>query len=102
MRRWATVRVRPAENGYLVDVTVVKELENVIQPEHATAGAATFRYDDSLTRVVDPIGRQHINAGWIPQGRDTALEQQIIADLMARSCQLGVQTLPPIVLGNGG
>ena len=31
-----------------------KELENILTPEHATAGAATFRYDTTLTRVINP------------------------------------------------
>ena len=84
MRRRAIVRVIPAKQGFWVDVVVLKELEDVIQPDHSTAGAATFRYDGSLTRVVDPIGEQEIHAGWIPKGRDTVLEQRIIGHLQAR------------------
>jgi len=84
MRRWATVQVRPGEGGYLVDVAVFRELEDVVRPEHATAGAATFRYDDSLTRVVDPVGGHEINEDWIPLGRDTALEQRILGELYER------------------
>jgi len=84
MRRRATVRVIPAEEGFWVDVVVLKELENVKKPDHATAGAATFRYDSSLTRVVDTIGEEEIHAGWIPKGRDTVLEQRIIGHLQAR------------------
>jgi len=81
MRRRAVVRVIPTEGGYLVDVTVYKELEDVERPEHATAGAATFRYDGSLTRVINPVGGQEINEGWIRQGRDVALQQEMIAQL---------------------
>ncbi len=81
MRRRAMVRVIPTEGGYLVDVAVYKELEDVQQPEHATAGAATFRYDGSLARVVNPVGGQDVDNGWIPQGRDVALQQRIIAHL---------------------
>jgi len=84
MRRWAVVHVRPGEGGYLVDVAVFRELEDVVRPEHSTAGAATFRYDDSLTRVVNPVGGQEINEGWVPQGRDTALEQRILDELYRR------------------
>lgn len=91
MRRYAKVRVIPAQGGYLVDVAVFKELENVVQPVHASAGAATFRYDSSLTRVVNPVGEQEANAGWIPKGRDTALEQRIIGQLLAR---MGPATVP--------
>ena len=84
IRRRAIVRVIPAEQGFWIDVAVLKELEDVTQPDHATAGAATFRYDDSLTRVVDPIREQDVHVGWIPKGRDTALEQRIIGHLQAR------------------
>jgi hypothetical protein len=94
IRRRAVVRVVPAEGGYWVDVAVFKELEDVRRPEHATAGAATFRYDATLTRVVSPVGEQEINVGWIPQGRDTALEQRILGHLLARCGQLGTPILP--------
>ena len=50
----------------------------------ASAGDATFRHDSSLTRVVNPVGDQETNAGWIKQGRDTALEQRILGQLLAR------------------
>jgi hypothetical protein len=72
------------EGGHFVDVAVYKELEDVLEPENASAGAATFRHDASLTRVVTPIGSQEINDGWIPKGRDTALEQRILGQLVAR------------------
>ncbi|NQT15599.1 MAG: hypothetical protein HQ582_22775 [Planctomycetes bacterium] len=84
MRRYATVRVIPAQGGYLVDVAVFKELEDLAQPVHASAGAATFRYDTSLTRVVNPVGEQGTGAGWIDKGRDRALEQRIIGEVLAR------------------
>lgn len=84
IRRYARVRVIPARGGYLVDVAVFKELEDVVRPAHSTAGAATFRYDSSLTRVVNPVGEQEIHKGWIPMGRDTALEQQIVEQLVSR------------------
>jgi hypothetical protein len=85
MRRRAVVHVSPAEGGYWVEVQVFKELEGLRRPEHATAGAATFRYDESLTRVVDPIDREDRPETWIPQGRDTVLEQWILGHLQARA-----------------
>lgn len=84
IRRRAVVRVIPDRQGYWIDVAVLKELEDVARPEHATAGAATFRYDDSLTRVVNPVAGQEVNEGWIPQGRDVALEQRILGQLQHR------------------
>ena len=84
MRRYAVVRVIPDASGYLVDLAVYKELEDVPRPERATAGAATLRYDTSLQRVDNPVGEQPIHCGWIPRGRDTLLEQRMLADLMSR------------------
>jgi hypothetical protein len=90
MRRRALVRVIPAQGGHWVDVAVLKELEDLPRPEHATAGAATFRYDSSLVGVTNPGVGGQVAKGWIAQGRDVSMEQQIIADLMSRCSQAGV------------
>lgn len=89
IRRRAIVRVIPTQGGFWVDVAVFKELENLPQPEHATAGAATFRYDTSFTRVVNPEPTTSVNQGWVPQGRDAALEQRILGQLQYRFSALG-------------
>ena len=44
----AKCRVVPQQGGYLVDVVVYKEFEDLPRPENSTAGAATFRFDNSL------------------------------------------------------
>jgi len=95
MRRRAVVRVLPAQRGYWVDVAVLKELEDLPKPQHATAGAATFRYDDSLRRVVNPVGDAGACEGWIPQGRDVGLEQEILAHLHARTTRPNHTFLSP-------
>ena len=84
IRRYAQVKVAPTQGGYWVDVAVFKELEDVIRPAHSTAGDATFRNDSSLARVTSPGGDEEINRGWIPLGRDGALESQIVAELQSR------------------
>ena len=84
IRRQAEVRVVPDQQGYLVEVIVYKELEDVRNPDHASAGEATFRYDSSLTRVVDSLTERDANEGWIPKGRDPALEQRILSEILAR------------------
>ncbi|MGQ9504470.1 MAG: hypothetical protein ACUVQG_08300 [Thermogutta sp.] len=98
VRRWAEVRVEPRDGGYWLTVLVFKELEDVNQPLAATTSSATFRNDSSLTRVVSPIGEQQVNAGWIPTGRDTVLEQRLIEQIASRfGVALPSQPAPPLV-----
>ncbi|HEY2413344.1 MAG TPA: hypothetical protein VGI40_13925 [Pirellulaceae bacterium] len=84
IRRRATVRVIPTEGGYLLDVTVQKELEDLDKPENATAGGSTLRHDGTLVRQEGPPGRFTVTLGWIPIGRDMRLEQRILADVSGR------------------
>jgi hypothetical protein len=84
IRRRATVRVIPADGGYLLDVVVQKELEDLDKPEHATAGGSTLRHDGTIVRQQGPPGRFSVTLGWIPIGRDFTLEQRILADIAAR------------------
>ncbi len=92
--RTAHVQVTPVREGFWIDVAVLKELEDVARPAHASAGAATFRNDDSLVRVVSPVGEQDVNKGWIGMGRDRALEQRILAQLQERLGMVGLQPVP--------
>lgn len=84
IRRYAVVRVIPTEGGYFVDVAVFKELEDLPKPEQSPTGTANFRNDQSLSRFNEPIGPQAVSLGWIPQGRDTAMEQKILCKLQGR------------------
>lgn len=84
IRRRATLRVIPVEGGYLIDVVVQKELEDLDKPEHATAGGATLRHDGTIVRQEGPPGRFSVTLGWIPIGRDVTLEQRILADISGR------------------
>lgn len=84
IRRRALVRVIPAGNGYVIDVAVFKELEDLPKPEQSPVGAATFRNEMSVSRFNEPINAQPLSQGWISLGRDTALEQKILCKLQAR------------------
>jgi len=85
IRRRAVLRVIPAQGGYLIDLAVYKELEDLPRPEQATAGAATFRNDSSLPSQVDEsISHTRLSSQWLPLGRDTAVEQQMLAVIQAR------------------
>ena len=97
IRRRAVVKVIPAQNGgFWVEVAVYKELENVRQPEHATAGSATFRNDVAVPRNdllpnsnVTPKQPGGANLGWIPRGRDTLVEQRILGQILDRFTPAG-------------
>jgi hypothetical protein len=85
IRRRATIRVIPDPNGYLVEVIVLKELEDLAKPEKATAGPAAFNSELTMSshRLEDYV-RTHTSQRWIQLGRDPALEQRILADIHAR------------------
>lgn len=85
IRRRAVLRVIPQQGGYLVDVVVNKELEDLPRPENSTAGAATFRNDNSLpSRLKESVSRTRFSETWIPLGRDPWVEQQLLAEIRAR------------------
>jgi hypothetical protein len=85
IRRRAVIRVIPDAAGYLVEVIVEKELEDLPNPEKATAGAAIFRSDGSLpSRRLEEVSRTRSSPRWLQLGRDPALEQRILADIHAR------------------
>ncbi len=84
MRRFAQVRVMPATGGFQVEVQVFKELEDVRRPEFSSASDAVFPHTNAMQRLGELVPDQPIHQGWIPKGRDTALEQQILARLRAR------------------
>jgi hypothetical protein len=86
IRRYALISVSPTDGGYFVDLQVFKEMEDVAQTEHATAGAATFRHDTSVERYSDALHSAPPTVGWIPLGRDIAVEQKMLAEIKARLC----------------
>lgn len=93
IRRRALVRVVPAQAGQWVEVIVYKELEDTV-PIGAAAGTATFRYDNTLTRLENPVLEQETARGWISQGRDTALEQHILGEIQSRVSGAGPRPVP--------
>jgi hypothetical protein len=91
IRRRAVVRVVPDAAGYLVEVIVEKELEDLPMPEQSTAGAATFRNDSTLpSRRLEQVSHTRSSPRWIPLGRDPPLEQRMLAEIHARL--MGIST----------
>jgi hypothetical protein len=67
-----------APGGYLVQVIVYKELEDLPRPVKATAGAAAFRSDNTVERQFEVVEPTVIETNWIPKGREPYLEQEIL------------------------
>jgi hypothetical protein len=84
VRRFAVVEILPSDGGYLISVSVLRELEDRDQPQASTLGRSATRFDGSLKRTAEVIEREPATLGWIPLGRDTSLEQRILLDLQAR------------------
>jgi hypothetical protein len=73
------VTIQPAERGgYLVQVVVYKELEDVPRPIRATAGDAAFRSDNTVDRQFEVVDPSVVEGNWIPLGREVYLEQAIL------------------------
>ncbi len=84
VRRTAKIRVRFTDGNYVIHVRVDKELEDMAKPSYSVLPSATFRLDTEIPETNDPIAVQDYNEGWIPLGRDYALEQQILNQLQQR------------------
>lgn len=84
IRHRALLRITPADDGgFFVDVKVFKELEDLPRPIRATAGAASFRSDNTVERQFEVVDATVVDADWIPIGRDVKLEQAILHRLAA-------------------
>ncbi len=108
-RRRCYVRVIPEQASYLVEVVVLRELEDLPRPLMATTGAAVFDKVNGQDRVqpdVLPSLAQSPGAvnrpgpragGWIPEGREIDLEQVMLAKMQARlsACVVPVLAAPP-------
>lgn len=85
IRRLAIVTVNPAPSGqgWAVRVEVYKELEDLLQPDRQSQGRAVFNNIQTVNRSREIVGPVQIAPYWIPRGRDTKLEQAIIAKIRA-------------------
>ena len=85
IRRRAVVRVTPTGGGYLIDLAVYKELEDLASPQHASVGQARVRHETTLNRNEEEVGVDAFTLGWIPLGRDASLEQRILHEIRDRT-----------------
>lgn len=83
VRRTVQISMQPSDQqpGFLVSVAVYKEIEDLPGLAANSPGAATFSESTPLERDLDAVVGQSTPSGWIRVGRDTALEQAILARL---------------------
>ncbi|WP_291177820.1 hypothetical protein [Gimesia sp.] len=81
IRRRVFISVTPIEGGYLLGVEAFKEIEDVNTQVSTAPGGATFQQDLSLRRDLNLVQEHSNPVGWIPRGRDPALEQDILDSL---------------------
>jgi hypothetical protein len=77
-RHRAFVLIQPDRDGYVVSVTVFKELEDIPHPSRDAGGGAAFRSDNTVERTYEIIDPSVISWSWVPKGRDYALEQKLL------------------------
>lgn len=77
-RRFAIATVEPVAEGFAINVEVWKELEFLDRPERQNGGMAAFPQDFQISRSREVVGPIAPPLGWIPEGRDFALEQRIL------------------------
>lgn len=80
IRRKAFLSVTPVEGGFMVGVEAHKELEDNARAANSP-GAATFLDNNPLQRDLNPVVGQAAPSGWIPKGRDMALEQSMLLSI---------------------
>ncbi|VTS00669.1 hypothetical protein [Tuwongella immobilis] len=79
-----TIQVAPT-GGYLVQVVIYRELEDVLVPTTPSNSLAVFREASTVERQYQVVTSEVESTRWIPKGRDYAFEQQILRHL--RECQ---------------
>ena len=81
-RNRCVAQLQPNEQGgFLVSVIVYRELLDTPRPASGTAGISIFRDNPTVERqyeILDTSVPAYDGNFWIPKGRDTALEQEIL------------------------
>ncbi len=88
IRKYAIVDIWAGERGgYKISLEVRRELQDLERPNRAINGGAVFREAPTVDRRNEVIPTEVSSSyGWIPVGRDYALEQQLLARI--RDCAI--------------
>ncbi len=79
---------RGSQNTYVVQVVALKEVEDLDAIAANSPGGATFQESTPLSRDLNQTLGQSRPSGWIPRGRDFALEQAILSRLQKLSTEV--------------
>ncbi|MFI4875622.1 MAG: hypothetical protein ACIALR_09805 [Blastopirellula sp. JB062] len=89
IRRIAIVHVMPEPGGFLIEVEVQKQLEDMHGRRTDVDDLDLLRHDGTLRNEPEPEIRSTAVLGWIPIGRDFELEQRLLRDIRARLAACG-------------
>jgi len=81
IRRKVLVHLTPVDGGYLVSIEALKEIEDPTAPTPNSPGGNSFVERNPLRRDLDRVLGQASPSGWLPQGRDLPLEQDMLCQL---------------------
>jgi hypothetical protein len=84
IRRRAILRVIPQVGGYQIEVFVYKELEDNPRPLNSPISTANIRFKDDVDVFESRVDIDRNVAGWIMIGRDVAMEQRLLREILYR------------------
>ncbi len=84
IRRRVLIRVVPVVGGFQIETLVYKELEDARAPLKAPSTNANLRYRSDTDPFMDQIDIDPSPKGWIMLGRDTAMEERLLIEILYR------------------
>ncbi|MGN6135372.1 MAG: hypothetical protein ACTHOU_12790 [Aureliella sp.] len=86
IRRTAFVRVVPGPDGYLIDIKVTKEQEDVDHSQFPTAGSSVASQGGTVIRTTNVLSDLPTTVDWYPagMGRDLDLERRLAENIAGR------------------
>ena len=84
IRKRVLVRAIPVVGGFQIEILVHKELEDLKSPSKSQTTNANLRYRNDTDPFMEKIDIDPASAGWIMLGRDTAMENRLLLEILYR------------------